>query len=265
MRRRAFLAWLTTLAPPFLAACQTVPVTGRQQLMLVSEPEENQMGAQAYRQILSRSRLSRDPALNDEVSRVGSRIAAVTGRGRLGWEFAVIEDDRQVNAFALPGGKVAVYTGLFPVAQDEAGLATVVGHEIAHVVARHGAERASQQIAVQGGLALTMAALSRGDPRTVRTFGALLGAGAAVGLILPWSRQQESEADRLGLTYMARAGYDPRAALAFWDRVEQAAGGGQRIPEFLSTHPSYGTRRRQIERWIPELGSGLRCCVPRTT
>lgn len=232
--------------------CQTVPITGRSQLQLLSEPQEIQMGLQAYREILKKSRLSRDPEANDSVARVGARIAAATGRTALAWEFKVIDDNRQINAFALPGGKVAVYTGLLPVTRDDVGLAAVLGHEVAHAVARHGGERVSQQLLVQAGLSATMAALSRGDPQTVRSVGALLGAGAAVGLILPWSREQESEADRLGLIYMAKAGYDPRAARELWIRMAEASRGRAKPPEFLSTHPSDVTRIRQIEQWLPE-------------
>ena len=210
------------------------------------------MGLQAYREILRKSRISPDPAANDLVSRVGTRIAAATGRTDYQWEFKVIDDSRQINAFALPGGKVAVYTGLLPVARDDAGVAAVLGHEIGHVMARHGGERVSQELLVQVGLTATMAALSRGDPQTVRSVGSLLGAGAAVGLILPWSREQESEADHLGLIFMAKAGYDPHAALDLWGRMGEASRGGGEPPEFLSTHPSHGARIKQIEQWLPE-------------
>ncbi|MBI4588030.1 MAG: M48 family metallopeptidase [Candidatus Rokubacteria bacterium] len=246
---RASLAGVMVLAA---VACQTVPITGRSQLQLLSEPQEVQMGLQAYREILKKARLSRDPVANDLVTRVGTRIAAATGRTGYAWEFKVIDDARQINAFALPGGKVAVYTGLLPVTRDDAGLAAVLGHEVAHAVARHGGERVSQQLLVQAGLTATMAALSGGDPHTVRQVGALLGAGAAVGVILPWSRLQESEADHLGLIYMAKAGYDPHAARDLWIRMTEASRGRGRPPEFLSTHPSDVTRIRQIEQWLPE-------------
>jgi predicted Zn-dependent protease len=251
MRLRWSLALLFSLLL-LVVACQTVPVTGRSQLMLLPEPEEVRMGVQAYREILRKSKLSRDPRLNELVIRVGSRIAQATGRTDYRWEFTVIEDDKQVNAFALPGGKVAVYTGILPVTKDEAGLATVIGHEVAHAIARHGGERVSQGLLVQVGLATAQAAMANSDPRTVQQVTGLLGAGAAVGVILPFSRAQESEADRLGLIYMAKAGYDPRAAISFWSRMEQAAQRRRSPPEFLSTHPSHGTRQRQIEQWIPE-------------
>ena len=210
------------------------------------------MGVQAYQDILRKSEVSRDPQLNDLVTRVGTRIAQATGRMDYRWEFRVIEEAKQVNAFALPGGKVAVYTGILPVTKDDAGLATVLGHEVAHAVARHGGERVSQGLLVQVGLATAQAAMAKGDPRTVQLVTGLLGAGAAVGVVLPFSRAQESEADHLGLIYMAKAGYNPREAIPFWQRMEQAARGRPTPPEFLSTHPSHGTRIRQIEQWIPE-------------
>ena len=227
--------------------------------MLLPEAAEWQMGLDSYRQILQKARLSRDPAAIEQVRRVGSRIAEATGRSDYRWEWSVIED-KQANAFALPGGKVGVYTGILPITRDDAGLAAVLGNEVAHAIARHGGERVSQGLLVQTGLAATQAALARRDPRTVQTVTALLGAGVAVGLLLPWSRGQESEADHLGLIYMARAGYHPSAARDLWVRMAEAARGRQRPPEFLSTHPSEATRIRQIEAWIPE---ALRYYQPR--
>jgi len=209
------------------------------------------MGLQSYQEVLKKSKISTDPAMNDLVRRVGTRIAAATGRSNYQWEFKVIED-QQANAFCLPGGKVAVYTGILPITKDEAGLAVVLGHEVSHAIARHGAERVSQNLLVEVGLTGTMAALSKGDPNTVKSVGALLGAGASVGLLLPWGRSQESEADHLGLIYMAKAGYDPHAARDLWVRMAEASKGGGRPPEFLSTHPSEATRIKQIEGWIPE-------------
>ena len=234
-----------------LIACATVPITGRSQLLLLSESAEVQMGLDAYRQVLAKAQVSTDPALNERVVRVGRRIAEATGRTDYQWEFKVIED-KKANAFCLPGGKVAVYTGILPVALDDAGLATVLGHEVAHAIARHGGERVSEGLLVQFGLAATQVALSRSDPATVRQVTVLLGAGATVGLLLPWSRSQESEADHLGLIYMAKAGYHPSAARDLWMRMDEAARGKGSPPEFLSTHPSAATRISQIEAWIPE-------------
>jgi len=211
------------------------------------------MGLATYRQVLKKAKLSTDPVATEQVRRVGRRIAEATGRTDYQWEFNLIED-KQVNAFCLPGGKVAVYTGILPVTRDDAHLAAVLGHEVAHAIARHGGERWSQDFFYQGGLAVTqvLLALARSDPATVQQATAYLGAGAAVGLLLPWSRTQESEADHLGLIFMAKAGYDPHAVLDLWNRMAEAAKGRDRPPEYLSTHPSEATRIKQIKAWMPE-------------
>jgi metalloendopeptidase OMA1, mitochondrial len=245
--KRAFVVLLLLGA----AACETVPVTGRSQLVLIPEGTEMAMGLDSYQQVLHSSKVSSDPRLNEQVTRVGRRIAAATGRNDYQWEFKVIED-KQVNAFCMPGGKVAVYTGILPVTRDDAGLAAVLGHEVSHAIARHGGERLSQSLIVQGGLAATQAALAQRDPVVVQSVTALLGAGASVGLLLPWSRAQESEADHLGLIYMAQAGYDPHAARDLWVRMSDASRSSAKPPEFLSTHPSDATRIAQIEGWLPE-------------
>lgn len=243
--------WFAILVVWGVVACQTVPVTGRSQLLLLSEADEVQMGIQSYRDVLRNSGVSTDPALNGIVRRVATRIADATGRTDYQWEFKVINKE-EANAFCLPGGKVAVYTGILPITRDEAGLAAVLGHEVAHAIARHGGERVSQNLLVQVGLAGTMAALSSGDPKTMQTVGALLGAGTAVGLLLPWNRAQESEADHLGLIFMAKAGYDPHAARDLWVRMTEPSKRRGRPLEFLSTHPSEATRIKQIEAWLPE-------------
>ncbi|HEV8440845.1 MAG TPA: M48 family metallopeptidase [Methylomirabilota bacterium] len=235
------------LAVALLAGCETVPVTGRSQLNLISPAQEAEMGLQAYQGILKKAKLSTDPAANALVKRVGTRIAGATGRGDLPWEFNVIDDAQTVNAFALPGGKVAVYTGILPITRDENGLAVVLGHEVSHVMARHSAERVSDQLLVQLGAAAIGTAF--GLSAEVTQAGANI---LASGLLLPWGRRQESEADHLGLVYMAKAGYDPRAARDLWIRMAEASKGRSRPPEFLSTHPSEETRVQQIEGWLPE-------------
>lgn len=240
-----------------VSGCESAPITGRSQVMLLSEEQEGQMGQEAYQEILKKAKISTDPALNDQVTRVGRRIAQATGKS-YAWEFTVIED-KQVNAFCLPGGKVAVYTGILPITRDDAGLAAVLGHEVAHAVARHGAERVSQQVGVNVLLTGLQVGLG-GNPALAQQVTALLGAGATVGVLLPWSRTQESEADHLGLIYMAKAGYPPSAAKELWVRMEAAARGQQKPPEFLSTHPSEATRIKQIEAWLPE---ALRYYQPR--
>ena len=204
------------------------------------------MGLLAYHQILKEERVSRDPRYNDLVAQVGRRIAAVANRPDYAWGFRVI-DKNVANAFALPGGKVAVYTGLFPYAQTEAGLATVLAHEVAHVLAHHGAERISQNMLAQIGLSALQVGLGNGDPGIVQ------GVALAYGILgeLPFNRRQESEADHIGLILMAKAGYDPREAIGLWERME-AGQGGAGLPEFLSTHPSGETRIQQIQQWLPE-------------
>ena len=242
----------TMLAAIVLAACETVPYTGRSQIQLMSPQQESQMGVQAFQEIVGKAKLSHDAAATEMVTRVGKRIAAVSGHPEYQWEYLLIQDDKQVNAFALPGGKVAVYTGILPVTKDENGLAAVLGHEIGHVVARHGGERVSQQMGVNVAVE-TLAGLSSGNPAVVQSVSALLGAGASVGMLLPWGRAQESEADHLGLILMAKAGYDPHAARDLWVRMaELASKTGGKPPEFLSTHPSEATRITQIQTWMPE-------------
>ncbi|MBA2351407.1 MAG: M48 family metallopeptidase [Burkholderiales bacterium] len=247
LRHYAVVVVLSALLP----ACETAPVTGRNQLIVLPKSQEIQMGLQAYDEILKKEKISTDPQANALVQRVGKRIAAATGED-LPWEFKVIENDKVANAFALPGGKVAVYTGLLPITQTEAGLAAVIGHEVAHATARHGGERVSQNLIAQLGLAATAAAMSNRDPATVQSVIGLLGAGATVGVALPFGRSQESEADRIGMIYMAKAGYDPRAAKDLWLRMTAASEGKQRPPEFLSTHPAEATRIERIEKWLPE-------------
>lgn len=236
-----------------VAACRSTPVTGREQLILVPESQEIQMGLTAYQQILSESKLSNDSEKVEMVRRVGERIAAVADKPDYKWEFNLIEDDKQVNAFALPGGKVAVYTGILPMTQNEAGLATVMAHEVAHAIARHGGERISTGLLAQLGM-MTLdvgLAMKNQDPQMTRALLAAYGAAAQVGVILPFSRKQESEADRIGLTFMSKAGYDPKEALQFWERMSKVE--KQKAPEFLSTHPSDETRIQQIAKWLPEV------------
>jgi predicted Zn-dependent protease len=234
-----------------IAACQTVPVTGRKQLLIVPEDQEVQMGVAAYQDVLKKAKVSTDPALNAQVTRVGERIARVTGRTDYQWEFKVL-DDKQANAFCLPGGKVAVYTGILPITRDDAGLAVVIGLEVSHAVARHSGERLSQQLIVQVGLVGVQVALAGRDPQMTQLGMSALSALATGAILLPFGRAQESEADHAGLIYMAKAGYDPTAARDLWVRMSEASKGRQRMPEFLSTHPSEATRIKQIEGWLPE-------------
>ncbi len=231
-----------------IPACATVLITGRKQFMIISEGTEISEGEQAYRAILRQSVISENPKAMRLVRKVGEKIARVANKPDYKWEFTIIDDPEMANAFAVPGGKVAVYTGIFPAARDEAGLAVVMGHEVAHALARHGAERMSQnqllQIPAMVGTGFGV------DPVWMQIY----GAGTAFGVILPFGRSQELEADRIGLRLMAQAGYDPRASLELWKRMErEAAAKGQGAPPgFMSTHPGYTKRTQQLRAWIPE-------------
>jgi len=225
-----------------LAACQAAPVTGRNQMIVLPESQDAQMGLEAYQQILSESEISNDPELNRRVSEVGRRIAAASPHPDWDWQFTVIDND-EPNAFALPGGKVGVNTGLFKVAENDDQLAAVMGHEVAHAIARHGAERMSQQVLMQAGLAGLGIA-------TDATTAGLAAQAATLVVTLPYSRTQEAEADHIGLIYMAEAGYDPRQAVQLWKNFE--AFGGERPPEFMSTHPAPGSRIANLESLLPQ-------------
>ena len=240
MDRRAFLCLGASLVA---AACAQAPVTGRQQLILVSEEQMDQAGAQAYSQVITKAGVSRNQELQQRVEAVGSRIARVSGIANARWAFTVV-DDQTPNAFALPGGKVAVNVGLFKVVQNDEQLAAVLGHEIAHVAARHAAERVSQQMIEQGGLQVLGAATQSQAVVQLAT------AAAMVGITLPYSRTQEAEADQIGLMYMARAGFDPRQAIALWQNMERLA--GEQPIEFLSTHPSAGSRIERLQAAMPK-------------
>ena len=242
--RRAILHIAVFLfASTALTGCETAPVTNRSQLILVPEQEAQQMGLQAYQQILEKSTVSNRDDYNRRVNTVGRRIATVSGKPELAWEFTVIKDETP-NAFALPGGKVGVHTGLFKVAKNDDQLAAVMAHEVAHAIARQGAERISQQMLVKGGL--QGVGMATGDGSVV----SLAAQAATLGIILPYSRAQEAEADHIGVIYMAKAGYDPRQAIELWRNMD--AVGGDRPPEFLSTHPSPGSRIDRLQALMPE-------------
>lgn len=245
-----------------LVGCETNPYTGRSQLLLSSVGQEVQMGAQAYSQVKSdpKMRHSQDPREIEPVKRVATRIVEAAKRSKYAqiaqqfeWEVTVIKDDKTANAFALPGGKMAVYTGIFPMAKTEAGLAAVMGHEVVHALARHGAERMSQGQLTNTFLQVAGAAigLRGGNPMLGQATMAALGAGAQVGVLLPFSRKHESEADYIGILLAADAGYDPQESVHLWERMEQLSGGGGQA-EFLSTHPGHETRIEQLKKWMPE-------------
>ncbi len=233
----------------YLSAClASTPYTHRKQLVLFSPQQEMQMGYQSARQILQKEPLSRDPRLNAVVQRVGKRIAAAAAQPNYRWQFFVIDKD-VLNAFCLPGGKVFVYKGLFRAVQNEDQLAVVIGHEVAHAIARHGAERMSM---IQlGRMGETIAAQTISGGKYAGAINKAYGAVEGVGLVLPFSRKFEYEADEIGLYLMTKAGYNPREALTFWDNMRRLSAGKRKPPEFLSTHPADINRIRKIQQRIP--------------
>ncbi|MBN2298491.1 MAG: M48 family metallopeptidase [Deltaproteobacteria bacterium] len=234
-----------------LNGCATAPVTGRSQLILMSEQQEMALGLQAYNEVLSQNKVSQDPKINAMVKRVGSRIAAAADKPGYNWEFTVIAADDTANAFALPGGKVAIYTGILPYTKDEAGLAFVLAHEVGHALARHGGERMSEQLLIQLGQQGLNIAIANKSPEAVEAINLGYGIASTVGLALPFSRMQEYEADNIGIIIMAKAGYDPRKAPEFFERMMKGSSGGS-TPEFLSTHPADENRIRRLRSLIPE-------------
>ncbi|HYC79191.1 MAG TPA: M48 family metallopeptidase [Planctomycetota bacterium] len=251
MRARAIvLAATAALGLGALGGCTSAPVTGRNQLIMTSEAEEAQMGVEAFQEVTAGSRLSTNAAWTQMVQNSGRRIAAVANRPDFQWEFRLIAEDT-VNAFCLPGGKVAFYEGIMPVCRDEAGVAVVMGHEVGHAIARHGGERVTQTMIAQNGVAIIAEIISGKSPELARAAAPALGAGVQVGALLPFSRKHESEADEIGLFLMADAGYDPREAPRFWERMVQATG-GERSWEFLSTHPDPQNRIKRLNELMPE-------------
>jgi predicted Zn-dependent protease len=244
-----------------ITACQTVPITGRQQLNIIPSETVLSMSYTNYSEFISTHNVIKDTQDAQMVKRVGNKIRHAVetyfSQNNLSdrlkgyrWEFNLVED-KAINAWCMPGGKVVVYTGILPVTKDDAGLAVVMGHEIGHAVAQHGDERMSQGLLAQmGGVALSTA-LSEKPKETTDLFMAAYGLGTQVGILLPYSRVQESEADHLGLVFMAMAGYDPRNAIDFWKRMASSKQGVS-PPEFLSTHPTDKNRIRNMEKLIPE-------------
>jgi metalloendopeptidase OMA1, mitochondrial len=246
-----------------LAGCYTNPVTGRKSLVLLSQGEELTLGTQSFQEIRQKEKVSADPALNARATRIGQRIAQAVGNELpdAKWEFVVFES-KELNAFALPGGKVGVYTGLMRLAENDAELATVMGHEIGHVIARHGAERMSEAMVMTGVGALGSAVVETQthDPAKKQMFDLAYGGLTTVGRVLPHSRSNESEADRMGAIYAARAGYDPRASITFWEKMmaqKQAAdkggGGADKVSALFSTHPADQKRIADLKALMPSV------------
>lgn len=244
----------------FAVACAKVPITGRKQLKLLPESELVAMSLTSYNQFLNENDVIKNSADANRVKNAGERISkAVTKYLQdndyadrvegYNWEFNLV-NDKTMNAWCMPGGKVVFYSGILPVCQDETGIAVVMGHEIAHAIARHGNERMSQGLAQQlGGIALAVAVADK-PQETQQLFGIAYGLGSQFGVMLPFSRKHESEADEMGLYFMAMAGYDPKAAPAFWERMEKS--NGTNVPEFLSTHPNPETRAANLKKWMPK-------------
>ncbi|MGE4586532.1 MAG: M48 family metallopeptidase [Mangrovibacterium sp.] len=259
--KKAFLIGGALAVAIFISfSCSTVPLTGRSQLSLLPESSMVELSLTSYDSFLKENKLSSNAAKVQQIKRVGTRVSQaveiyLSNNGFSGyienfdWEFNLVDNDVP-NAWCMPGGKVVFYTGILPIAQTDAGIAVVMGHEIAHAVARHGNERMSQSMVLEmGGMALTEAL--RQKPRQTRAlFSSAYGLGSQLGVTLPFSRRHELEADEMGLIFMAMAGYDPRETVAFWKRM--AAHGGAETPEFLSTHPVDSRRIAELEKLMPE-------------
>jgi predicted Zn-dependent protease len=245
----------------FVGACSSVALTGRKQFNLVPDSEMLSTSSQQYEQFMKENKLSTDAVQTERIRRVGARIKSAVedyekknGREKdiagYAWEFNLVES-KEVNAWCMPGGKVVFYTGIMPVCQDDNGVAVVMGHEVAHAVAKHGAERMSESLVLEMGGAALSTALQSKPQQTQQLWMAAFGAGTQYGVMMPFGRSQESEADHLGLIFMSMAGYDPHHAVEFWQRMAQA-GGGQAPAEFMSTHPSDQHRIAKIQEEMPE-------------
>ncbi|WP_345989148.1 M48 family metallopeptidase [Sulfurimonas sp. HSL1-2] len=233
-----------------IAGCAKTPVTGRSQLILISNEQEISLGLSESEKLKQSAKLSTDKAQTERIRRIGKRIAAVSGRDDFQWEFNVIESDT-LNAFCLPGGKVYFYTGLLKLTANDDQIATVMGHEIAHALARHGAERMSMQMVSNTGGQLLGAAM--GVPAEYQgLYSQAYGLSTQLGVLLPYSRKHESEADQIGIYLMWKAGFDPNQAVAFWQKMKEASG-GKKAPEFLSTHPSDQSRIDAIRAFVKSL------------
>ncbi|HZX75175.1 MAG TPA: M48 family metallopeptidase [Cyclobacteriaceae bacterium] len=258
MKRNTIIVFVLAV---YLFSCATVAVTGRKQMNLVSNEEIITMSSTEYQKVLATSKLSTNAEQTAMVKRVGQKIQTAVERymslqGKsaeltgFNWEFNLIQDDKTVNAWCMPGGKVAFYSAIMPICKDEEGVAVVMGHEVAHAIANHGRERMSQQMAAQFGMNTISLLMGQNPTGGQQLLMQAIGAGTSIGM-LKFSREHESEADHIGLIFMAMAGYDPNSAPKFWERMVSMSGGDQ-PPEFLSTHPSHETRIKDLEGWIPE-------------
>ncbi len=251
MSRRQLIAGL---AAGTVTACVTNPDTGESQFMLVNEGQLAQMAVSAWSDAKAQTPISHDPKLNGQLARIGKRISTAANRQNEKWEYAVFDSD-QKNAFVMPGGKVGFYRGIMDFSDNDDQIAAVMGHETGHVTGRHAAARYSRQMATGIGMAAANVAIARSDTKYKREIAAVLGAGVTFGVILPFSRKHELQADRLGVEYMHRAGYDVHQAVRLWEKMA-AESSGARQPEFMSTHPSHETRIRELDSYIRAKGYG---------
>lgn len=249
--RRRMLATLGSMGFGICCGCRSTPVTGRPQLVFIPKSMEMSLGEQSYADVISKSTASQNAAWVQAVQRTGERIASVANAPGFQWEFRLLASPTQ-NAFCLPGGKVAIYEGIVPLCENEAGLAVVMSHEIAHALARHGAERMSQQAGVQGAGAVLGWAMSETTPMTRDLAMRAFGTGTQYGILLPYSRHHESEADAIGIELMAKAGYDPSEAPLFWGRFGGAKSSTESPPEWASTHPSDERRASDLAQKLPK-------------
>lgn len=250
-----------TVAMLLLAGCSSVPITGRKQMLLVSDQEVLSSSLTQYNSYMQTATRSSNATQSAMVTRVGKKIAAATEQylcqnglssqlSEFAWEFNLVKDD-QVNAFCMPGGKIVVYEGLMKIVSSDDELAVVIGHEVAHAVAKHSNERMSQEILAQYGAKILSSTLAQKSAATQQLAGQIYGLGAQYGAILPFSRKHESEADYMGLIFMAMAGYNPEVAITFWQKM--SAGGSTSVPEFMSTHPSDSRRISDIQKELPAI------------
>lgn len=233
----------------FFTSCKDAPLTERKQLILIPESSEMRMGEDALRNIKEKAALSQNQDLINQVKKVGDRIAKASNRTDYQWEFIVIEDDSTANAFCLPGGKIGIYTGILPYTKNETGLAAVIGHEVGHAIARHGAERMSTALVAKAGQIALNLIVDVDDPMVLDALNQAYGLGTQVGVILPFSRKQELEADLIGVGLMEKAGYNPIGSIEFWKRMKQERKEQQPLV-YLSTHPVDDKRIAEIEKFL---------------
>ncbi len=260
IRLLPILIGLVMIGLTMISQCQEGPF-GRKQIVALNPEQEKALGAQAFQEVLATERRLTSGPLVEAIRTIADRLTVAAENPMfldkaklptqpMEWKVEVVDSDQQ-NAFCLPGGKIVVYTGILPIAETDAGLATVLGHEISHALAHHGAERMAQEQLVQMGVMSIGGAAGDMSPEQRMRMMQVLNAGAKFG-ILKYSRSHESEADHMGLLIMAAAGYDPRESMRFWERMQSSTGKGNAPPEFMSTHPSHGTRIADLKAWLPE-------------